>query len=565
MGKRGKKKKRQSRPAAGTTLAPHRVVSDDTAPLSLCMIVKNEARFLPDCLASVRGLVREIIIMDTGSTDNTIDIARQFGARVYSIPWENDFAKARNAALRKATQPWILYLDADERLYPEYHSAVKQALASDDADAYYVKILSHLNGKLGNVPHTQNYPRIFKNLPGVQFEGKIHEQITPSLSRLGARFKNLDITIEHLGYNLPPEDIEAKIKRNLKFLEEQVAAEPDNWYALFQLGQTYIVDDQIDKGLTILHRLLQFDNITVTIAASALALIGNQLFLRKEYLSAREYIHKSIEIAPNQRLGYFLLSEIEAALENWDAAIRALEKYLENEELAFSDLGVDKVLDHKLVVFRLARNWIQLGRYENAAEVFQVHLLQRGYFDTEILEKFLQILAHIPETPIVEQYIQTLFGQIPNDVNSELYYRLIATFCQEKGLLSLETQVLSLAVQHFPQSALFWYALGNARAKSNEFTEAIQAYEKAITLSPTLYEAYYNAAVLAMKNGNFPVAMNWFERIAQQFPQYREEANRRIAALLIKSGQLEAALQRLGVPAAKTQEVLKMHGNVPNM
>jgi len=124
---------------------------------------------------------------------------------------------------------------------------------------------------------------------------------------------------------------------------------------------------------------------------------------------------------------------------------------------------------------------------------------------------------------------------------------LIATFCQEKGLLSLETQVLSLAVNHFPQSALFWYALGNARAKSNEYTEAIQAYEKAIALSPTLYEAYYNAAV------------------AQQFPQYQEEANRRIAALLIKSGQLEAGLQRLGVPAAKTQEVLKMHGNVPNM
>ncbi len=566
MGKRKKKKQRAlNRQKAPLSGAPSQSSLHQKAPLSLCMIVKNESHFLPDCLASVRDLVREIIIVDTGSTDNTVDIARQYGAKIYFTEWENNFAKARNLALKKATQPWILYLDADERLYPQYHAIVRQAIESNQADAFYVNILSYLSGKLGNVPHTQKYPRIFKKLPGVRFEGKIHEQITPSLTRAGARFKNLDVVIEHLGYNLSPEEIDAKVKRNLKFLEEQVAEEPENWYALFQLGQTYIVDGQTEKGLAVLHQLLKFNNLTVPIAASALALIGNQLFLQKDYAAARDYIHKALQIAPRQRLGYFLLSEIEAALEHWPEAIQALEDYLKNENLTFSDLGVDKILDHKLIVFRLARNWIYLNQYSKAADVFQTHFFRQGIVDEEIVEKFLQILSKIDVEEVIKDHLTHFLQALPHSSESELYFRMGITFCQEKGLISLQKHLLSRAVELFPENALFWYVLGNIEAQTGNHNQAISAYQQAIHYSPTLYEAYYNAAVLEMKKGHFTEAIAWFEKIAHQFPHYREEANRRIAALLIKNGQLEAALTRLGISPAKTQEVLKMPGGLPNM
>ncbi len=84
--------------------------------LALSMIVKNGERDLPDCLASVRGVVDEIVVADTGSSDASIEIARAAGARVISIPWENDFAKARNLSLAEVTSDWLLLLDADERL-----------------------------------------------------------------------------------------------------------------------------------------------------------------------------------------------------------------------------------------------------------------------------------------------------------------------------------------------------------------------------------------------------------------------------------------------------------------
>lgn len=557
MGKRKKQKRKRSQANASSSSLSHLRQGGNKPPLSLCMIVKNEAHFLPDCLASVKDLVREIIIVDTGSTDNTIEIARQYSAKIYHIQWRDNFAEARNFALKKATQPWILYLDADERLYPPFHSAVKKAIASNQADAFYVKILSYLNGKLGNVPHTQNYPRIFKKLPGVQFEGRVHEQITPSLKRVGARFANLDVTIEHLGYNLTPEEIETKIARNLRFLEQQVKEEPENWYALYQLGQTLIVDNQIERGLKILHQVLNFDNLTVPIAASALTLIGNQLYLQKQYQKAREYIQKATHIAPRQRLGYFLLSEIEAALENWPQAIEALESYLRYETLAFSDLGVDKILNRKIVVFRLARNWIYLNNYQQAATTFQHHLIEKEQIDQEILENYLKILSHIPGAQ-AEHFIHHLIAHFPDTQEAEKYYQLVAVFCQEKGLLSLAKQLLDTATQIFPESISLWYIKGNVAAQLNLYKEAVNAFENATILSPTLYEAYYNVAVLHMKHGNFSKAIAWFEKIKDQFPQYQHEAQRRIAALYIKMGKLEEALANLGIVETKQKEALKI-------
>ncbi len=84
--------------------------------LSLCMIVQNEAAFLPGCLASVTELVDEIVIADTGSTDNTVEIATKAGAKVIPIEWQDDFAAARNQALAQVTGDWVLVLDADETL-----------------------------------------------------------------------------------------------------------------------------------------------------------------------------------------------------------------------------------------------------------------------------------------------------------------------------------------------------------------------------------------------------------------------------------------------------------------
>ena len=128
----------------------------DILPLSVCMIGRNESQHLPKALASVKGFAAEIVVVDTGSTDDTVSIATEMGAKVLHFAWIDDFAAARNAALEAATQPWILSLDADQRLDSDSTGALATALQRSDCMAQVVTI--DLYGPSTLPPFTQTRP-----------------------------------------------------------------------------------------------------------------------------------------------------------------------------------------------------------------------------------------------------------------------------------------------------------------------------------------------------------------------------------------------------------------------
>lgn len=111
------------------------------------MIVKDEESFIANCLQSVQDIVDEIIIVDTGSTDKTIEIANTYGVKIYHLPWNNNFSAARNFSLDKATGEWIIILDADEELNSLDKSKLKQLTNNKDIDAYYLKVYNYLGKK----------------------------------------------------------------------------------------------------------------------------------------------------------------------------------------------------------------------------------------------------------------------------------------------------------------------------------------------------------------------------------------------------------------------------------
>ncbi|MGB1718102.1 MAG: glycosyltransferase family 2 protein, partial [Candidatus Latescibacterota bacterium] len=126
----GKKKKRTGRRKVKKS-------AQRTGPLiSLCVIARDEATFLDGCLASVSGLVDEIVVVDTGSVDHTQAVARQHGARVFEMAWEDDFSRPRNHALEQAKGEWILVLDCDETLSPADRDRLQDLLRDGDCDAY---------------------------------------------------------------------------------------------------------------------------------------------------------------------------------------------------------------------------------------------------------------------------------------------------------------------------------------------------------------------------------------------------------------------------------------------
>ena len=188
--------------------------------ISLSMIVKNEEKYLRDCLESVKGVVDEIILVDTGSSDNTLKIAGEYGAKIFYFKWINDFSAARNFSLEHCTGDWILYLDADERLSGKSINQLKKLTGKKDKVAYYCQVCSV--DEVNNRPSIMSYVRLFPNEKALRFEGAIHEQIEYSLKQNKIRIANSAIEIIHIGYNLTKDGLILKAKRNLDILSSGI-------------------------------------------------------------------------------------------------------------------------------------------------------------------------------------------------------------------------------------------------------------------------------------------------------------------------------------------------------
>lgn len=200
--------------------------------VSAALIVKDEAHFLPGCLESLHGRVDDIVVVDTGSSDSTVEIAKGHGARVFEFPWRNDFAAARNAGLDQAKSDWILYIDADERLsLPE-----GAELGSRLDQAHWVGARLKFRPTVRGTPCLEY--RLFRNRPDIRFVGAIHETVTPALEALtrgGALMVgDIDAELVHLGYE---GDLTHKYQRNLPMLRRMVQEWPERLFYYLDLAK----------------------------------------------------------------------------------------------------------------------------------------------------------------------------------------------------------------------------------------------------------------------------------------------------------------------------------------
>ncbi|HTU92120.1 MAG TPA: glycosyltransferase [Gemmataceae bacterium] len=226
-----------------------------TARISLTIIVKNEAATLAHCLASVRDVVDEIVVVDTGSSDNTKEIDGQHGARVFDLPWPVSFAAARNESIRHATGQWLLWLDADEYFDDANRGKLRQLISglSDENTAYVMQQRSAAaNGSATLVGQV----RLFRNHPAIRWDYRVHEQILPSLKKAGHAVRHTDLVIEHSGY-LDPALRHKKLERNLRLLHLDMADRPNDAFTLFNLGWAFADLGRCDEAIPLLQRSLQ--------------------------------------------------------------------------------------------------------------------------------------------------------------------------------------------------------------------------------------------------------------------------------------------------------------------
>ena len=208
-----------------------------TPRISLVMMVKNEERFLPECLRRAAPCVDEIVVVDTGSTDRTVEIATSFGARIVPCPWSDDFSAPRNVGLEHATGDWVLVLDADEFLHEDAPARIRELVTDAGVSGYHLVFRNvYTGGKTIGVIMV----RLFRRLPGIRWVNRIHEQITPALLAEGGKQGMIlsisKLEVDHHGYSDEVMDARDKNTRNERLFLAQLAAAPDDLYSLYKYG-----------------------------------------------------------------------------------------------------------------------------------------------------------------------------------------------------------------------------------------------------------------------------------------------------------------------------------------
>lgn len=177
--------------------------------ISLCMIVKNEEQFLEKCLNSVKNLVDEIIIVDTGSVDKTKEIAKKFTDKIFDFVWCDDFSVARNESLKHATGDWILILDADEVIAEHDFALIQKAILDKNSNGYILHQLNYTNDTHPRAVKVNNpnfnyaiispITRLFRNSKNIYFDFFVHESVDPSLMKMNSKVSGLSVAIHHYG------------------------------------------------------------------------------------------------------------------------------------------------------------------------------------------------------------------------------------------------------------------------------------------------------------------------------------------------------------------------------
>lgn len=250
--------------------------------LSACLIVKNEEKHLERCLASLKGNVDEIVVVDTGSNDNTVQIAQSFGATVAIFDWQEDFSAARNIGLELATGDWALWIDADEEVAPESWGPIREALMRPHFGGFFIRIINFMDEEGDANTYTHAPVRLFQLRPEVRFTGRVHEQVMPSLDDLQLPCAHLTgATIYHYGYRPSDMQEKSKLDRTISMLEKEVREFPEDAFHWFNLANTYSVarrsEDAVHAArmcLKHIHPENSFGTLAYQILASGLNSVG---------------------------------------------------------------------------------------------------------------------------------------------------------------------------------------------------------------------------------------------------------------------------------------------------
>lgn len=346
--------------------------------LGLCMIVKNEEKNLRRCLSSVAHIVDEIIIVDTGSEDQTVEIAEEFGAAVYSYQWNNDFSAARNFSIRQCTADWVLLLDADEELGQEAGNILIPFLSNQDFDGAHFTIHNYMGTNLSDNINIHIGLRLIRNNGKYHFTGEIHEQISCITGETCInKFTILDMKLHHYGYM--DDEVNAKQKRcrNIPILESLLEKDPENSFTLFNMGNEYLAMEDFKKALEYYDKAYSKIHVQEAYAPHLFFRMANCHDHLKEYEKALSYLNEGLEYYPKCTDFEYVKGCVLKRLKRYSLAIESLKKCMEMGEAPLTTRFVNDCGTYRPAA-ALGELYEDLSDYDKALEYYHKALFYRS-------------------------------------------------------------------------------------------------------------------------------------------------------------------------------------------
>ena len=441
---------------------PHTGLLPEKPTLSVCMIVRDEEKALPRCLKSLKGVADELIVVDTGSKDDTIAIAKHFGAKIFHFKWCDDFAAARNESLKHATGDWILHVDADEELLPSSIPYLNESMLRSKVLCFLVQCD---NGTRCVGQRFYWTGRLLRRHPKLRYHRPYHETLDASIQDLilGEPQWQLahepNIVIRHHGYE--PSKMPKKWERGLRIMKSYLKENPNDAYVLTKIGGTCCNLGRYDE--------------------------------------AEAYLKRAIEINPDGSETNYALGVTLQKQNKLEAAIRCYKKAIAGDPIlaeARANLGAVYIQKGMLdtAISELKRALAANPELASAHRHLGLAYINKGSYDQGIAESKKAIAIN------------------PRIASAHTNLAMAYT---KKGMLDDSVAEYKLVLALTPEDAKAHTNLGVAYEKMGMLDKAIAQHQKAIRIDPDLTAGYINLGAAYHMKGMFDEAVAQYERVLQ--------------------------------------------------